>query len=73
MNAEKRKVDETAKELRALLPITTSSQASSSRLDDNTHEQPTRSTKQARITRRELKHLKICLLSVSSSEDGWRA
>ena len=51
MNAEKRKVDETAKELRAPLPITTSSHASSSRLDDDTHEQPTCSTKQARITK----------------------
>ena len=51
MNAEKRKVDETAKELRALLSITTSSHASSSRPDDETHEQLTRSTRQARITK----------------------
>ena len=49
MNAEKRKVNETAKESRAPLPITTSSHTSSSRFDDETHGQFTRSTKQARI------------------------
>ena len=51
MNAEKRKVDDTAKALRAPLPTATSSHASSSRLDDETHEQLTCSTKQVRITR----------------------
>ena len=51
INAEKRKVDGTAKELRAPLPITTSSHATSSRPDDETHEQLTRFTKQARITK----------------------
>ena len=54
MNAEKRKVDETAKDSRAPLPITASSRASSSRPDDETHKQLT-----ARITRRELRHLKM--------------
>ena len=51
VNAEKRKVDETAKELRAPLPITTSSRASSSRPDDEIYKQLTRSSKQARITK----------------------
>ena len=51
MNAEKRKVDGTAEELRGPSPITTSSHASSSRLDGETHEQLSRSTKQARVTK----------------------
>ena len=38
MNAEKGRADETAKELRASLPITTCSHASSSRSDDETQE-----------------------------------
>ena len=44
MNAEKRMVDETANELRAALPITTSCHARSSRSDDETHEKLTLST-----------------------------
>ena len=51
MRAEKRKMDETAKELRALLPITTFSHASSTRPEDETHEQLARFTIQARIAR----------------------
>ena len=51
-SAEERKVDETTKELRAPLSITSSSHASSSRLDDKTHEQLTRSTKQARTAKK---------------------
>ena len=38
MNAEKRRADETAKELGASLPSTLSSRASSSRSDDETQE-----------------------------------
>ena len=49
--AERRKTDETAKELRAPLPLTTFSHASSTRLEDETHEQHTRFTIQARIAR----------------------
>ena len=49
--AEKRKADETAKELRASLPIAGSSHASSLRLDDETQEQLVRSAKQARTTK----------------------
>ena len=41
MNAEKRKVDETAKESRAPLPITTFPHASSTRPEDESHEQHT--------------------------------
>ena len=44
MSAEKRQADGTAKELRAPLPRTISSHASSSRLDDESHKQLTRST-----------------------------
>ena len=53
-SAEKRKKahkDESAKVLRALLPITASSHASSLRLDDETQEQLARSSKQARTTK----------------------
>ena len=57
MSAEKRKVDETAKELRASLPITASSHASSLQSDDETHEQLTRSVKQARTTKTEVETL----------------
>ena len=53
--AETRKVDETAKELRASLPITASPHARSSRSDDDeTHGQFARSAKQARITKTEI-------------------
>ena len=44
MSAEKRKADGTAKDLRAPLPRTTSCHASSSRPDDESHDQLTRST-----------------------------
>ena len=50
-SAENRKEDETAKEFRASLPIATSSHVSSLRPDDETHEQLTRSVKQARTTK----------------------
>ena len=43
--------DATAKQLRAPLPITASSHAIPSRSDDETHEQLSRSTEQARITK----------------------
>ena len=56
-SAEKRAVNETAKELRASLPITTSSHVSSLRLDDETHEQLTRSVKQTRTTKAEFETL----------------
>ena len=48
--AEKRTVDEAAKNYGDLLPITASSHASSLRPDDETQEQFTRSVKQARTT-----------------------
>ena len=50
-NRKKTHKDESAKVLRALLPITASSHASSLRLDDETQEQLARSPKQARTTR----------------------
>ena len=50
-SAEKRKVDETAKELRALLPRAASPHASSSRSDTETQEQFATSAKQARTTK----------------------
>ena len=50
-SAEKRKVDETAKEVQALLPITTFSHASSTRSENETHEQLIRFVIQARIAR----------------------
>ena len=56
-SAEKRAVNETAKELRASLPITTSSHVSSLRLDDETHEQLPRSVKQTRATKAEVETL----------------
>ena len=43
--------DETAKELRALLPITDSAHASSLRPSDKTQEQPDRASKQARTAK----------------------
>ena len=49
--AEKRKVDETAKELRTLVPLISFSQESSTRPESETHEQLTQSTIQARIAR----------------------
>ena len=52
--AEKRKAHEAAIKLRALLPLTSSSHASSSRTDDETQEQFTRSVKQARTTETEV-------------------
>ena len=52
-SAEKRKVDETAKSLRASLPRTTLPHASSLRPDDETHEQLTRSAKPARTAKTE--------------------
>ena len=60
-SAGKRKVDETAKELRASLPKPASSHASSLRLDDETQEQLTRSGKQARTTMTGVEHLKMSL------------
>ena len=56
-SAEKRKVDETAKELRAPLPITAPPYASSLRSDDETHGQLTRSAKQVRTTKTEIEAL----------------
>ena len=56
-SAEKRKVDETAKELRASLPKTTSPHANSLRHDDETHEHLTGSVKQARTTKTEVETL----------------
>ena len=50
-SAEKRKVDEKAKELRAPLPIITFSNANSTRLEHETYEQLTQCTIQARIAR----------------------
>ena len=50
-SAEKRNVNETAKELRVPLPITTFSRANSTRPENETHEQLTRITIQARIAR----------------------
>ena len=49
--AEKRKADESAKALRASLPIAASSHASLLRLDDETQEQLVRSAEQARTTK----------------------
>ena len=51
MNAEKRQVDETEQESRAPFPITPSSHSRSSRPDEETNEQLTHSSKQARITK----------------------
>ena len=50
-SAERRKVDGTAEELRALLPRTTFSHANPTRLENEIHEQLTRFTIQARIAR----------------------
>ena len=50
-SAEKRKLDETAEELRVPLPVTTFSHASSTRPENETYEQLTRFTIQARIAR----------------------
>ena len=55
--------DETAKELRAPLPVAASSHASSLRFSDETQEQLVRSSKQARTTKKgvELKRFKMVL------------
>ena len=64
-SAERRKVDETAKELRASLPVTASSHVSSLRRDDETQEQFTSSVKQARSTKRGVETLQDVSFSVS--------
>ena len=64
-NDESRKADETAKELRAPLAITTFSHASSPRPEDETHEQLTRSAIQVRIARTRAEAPQRCLFYVS--------
>ena len=72
-SAEQRKVDETAKEARAHLPLTTFSNASSARPENETHEQFTRFTIQARIARTRAEAPQDVSSTFSSCEDGRRA
>ena len=68
-SAEKRKVDEKAKELRALLPIITLSNANSTRLEHETYEQLTQCTIQSQNRKDESCSTSRCLFYVSSSKD----